>query len=288
MDTYKKKVAETARFLEARTALRPRVGFLTGTGLGNSTAAITVTDRFDCRDLPHFPVSTVVSHSGELLLGTLAGCPVVAMKGRIHLYEGYSPLEVTFPIRVMQSLGVRVLIISNASGGLNLSFVKGDIMVIRDHINLTGLNPLTGPNVDAWGERFPDMTRVYDPGLASLAETAATDAGFTVRKGVYAGLAGPSLETPAETRYLGLMGCDAVGFSTVMEAIAGVHAGMKILGMAVITNVNDPARPEKASVPDIIKTAEQAAAKIGTIAAKVIRTLDWTDRNGSQFREQKA
>lgn len=273
MDVYRKNVAETAQFLKDRTDFHPRVGFLTGTGLGSSTAAMDVANRFDYRDIPHFPVSTVVSHSGELLLGFLAGCPVMAMKGRTHLYEGYSPLEVTFPIRVMQAMGVRVLIISNASGGLNLKFTKGDIMVITDHINLTGHNPLTGPNADAWGERFPDMTRVYDPDLACLAETAAMESGFTVQKGVYAGLAGPSLETPAETRFLGFMGCDAVGFSTVMEAIAGVHGGMRILGLAAITNINDPARTEKASVPDIINTAEKAAVKIGSIAARIMGTL---------------
>jgi purine-nucleoside phosphorylase len=249
------------------------VGIVTGTGLGGSTALIDVACRMDYRSLPHFLVSTVESHSGELLLGSLAGCPVAAMNGRFHLYEGYTPREVTFPIRVMRELGVDTLIITNASGGLNPAFSAGDIMVITDHVNLTGHNPLTGPNVDAWGDRFPDMSRVYDPGLGSLAVKAAADAGVRLREGVYAGLAGPSLETPAETRVLKHLGCDAVGFSTVMEAIAGVHAGMRILGLAVITNINDPDRPGPLSLQDVIRTAGKSSAFLGNLVREVVGGL---------------
>jgi purine-nucleoside phosphorylase len=273
MEAYRQQVSETAEFLRASTPFLPRLGLLLGTGLGHGARGICVHRRFDYRDLPHFPASTVISHAGELLLGTLAGCPILAMKGRFHLYEGYSALEVTFPIRVMQELGVRTLVLGNAAGGLARNLEKGDIMVITDHVNLTGHNPLAGPNIDSWGPRFPDMTRVYDPALVALVEKAASEGGFVLRKGVYAGLSGPSLETPAETRLLCAVGCAAVGFSTVMEAIAGVHGGMSILGLSVITNINDPDHPEPASVPDIIRTAEQASEKIALLAAVAAGSL---------------
>lgn len=273
MRSYTGEVAAAAEFLKSRTESRPDVGFLTGTGLGNSTASIQADQVISYADIPHFPLSTVQSHHGELVMGSLDGRPVMAMKGRFHLYEGYSPRQVTFPIRVMQMMGVRYLILTNASGGIAPGFSRGDIMVIQDHINLTGQNPLTGPNTDAWGERFPDMTCVYDPGLSTLARQIAAAESIPLQTGVYAGLPGPSLETPAETRYLQRIGCDAVGFSTVMEAIAGVHAGMKILALAAITNINDPDAPEKASVPDIIRTAEAVSATIGTLVSGVIRHL---------------
>ena len=170
-------------------------------------------------------------------------------------------------------MGVKVLIISNASGGINLNFSAGEIMIITDHINLTGLNPLRGPNDDRLGIRFPDMTRVYDPSLIKLARNAADNAGITVQQGVYAGLMGPSLETPAETRFLKTIGADAVGFSTVMEAIAGVHGNMKILGLATITNINNPDAPQTATVEEIIETARQAAADVGILLAGVAKAL---------------
>jgi len=270
---YREKVEKTAQFIQKHTSVVPRVGFLTGTGLGASTESMVVKDTFDYADIPNFPVSTVESHRGKLLCGSLEGVEVMAMQGRFHLYEGYSPQEVTFPVRVMQRLGVEYLIISNASGGLNLAFSPGDIMIIQDHINLTGSNPLTGPNEEAWGIRFPDMTAVYDPGLSHLAETALKKRGLVPRRGIYAGLAGPSLETPAETRFLGMIGSDAVGFSTVMEAIAGVHGGMKILGLATITNINDPDAPQKDTVEAIIQVAEKAAADVDAVLKEVVGNL---------------
>jgi purine-nucleoside phosphorylase len=273
MQPSKTQVTEAAAFIKKKITRLPSVGFLTGTGLGSSTRGIAVETTLPYAQIPHFPVSTVESHTGQLLLGTLADIPIMAMQGRFHLYEGYSPAQVTFPVRVMQALGVKHLIISNASGGINLDFSPGEIMLITDHINLTGKNPLKGPNEDDWGIRFPDMTQVYDKSLAALAQKTAGSADITIRQGVYAGLMGPSLETPAETRYLKIIGADAVGFSTVMEAIAGVHAGMKILGLATITNINNPDAPEKATVEEIIKTAEKAAENVNILLTAVVSAL---------------
>jgi purine-nucleoside phosphorylase len=187
------------------------------------------------------------------------------MQGRFHLYEGYTPLEVTFPIRVMQQLGVKILIVSNAAGGLNPEFNPGDIMLITDHINLTGTNPLIGPNVDSWGIRFPDMTRAYDKTLIAAAERVAKAAGKSLQKGVYAGLTGPSLETPSEVKFLQTIGAEAVGFSTVQEVIAAVHSGMRVLGLSTITNVHNPDDPVPAAVEDIIEVARGATPLLETI-----------------------
>ncbi len=271
---HQKKIIETTEFLQKRLSVFPEIGFLTGTGLGNSIKSIDISEEFDYCKIPNFPVSTVESHRGKLACGTLAGKSIIAMQGRFHLYEGYSPLEVSFPIRVMQKLGVKYLVISNASGGINPDFSPGDIMIIRDHINLTGQNPLAGPNDDSLGMRFPDMTEVYDKKFAHLAEEAAIKAKIPVTGGVYAGLLGPSLETPAETRFLRLMGGDAVGFSTIMEAISGIHAGMKILGLSTITNINNPDTPEKADIKSIIHVAEKTSPKVGKILKEVIKHLN--------------
>jgi purine-nucleoside phosphorylase len=243
---------------------------MTGTGLGAGTGAIDVQTSFSYHEIPNFPASTVESHFGKLSLGYLADRPVMVMQGRFHLYEGYSPWEVTFPVRVMQALGVRVLILSNAAGGLNPAFAPGDIMVVSDHINLTGRNPLMGPNEDAWGERFPDMCRVYDSELCALAAAAGETRGAPMRSGVYVGLSGPSLETPAEIRFLRTIGADAVGFSTVQEVIAGAHAGMRILALSTITNVHDPEAPAPASVAEIIACAGRAAPLVGGIIQEVV------------------
>ena len=308
----KKQVQETAHFIKERVAGLPRIAFLTGTGLGNSISSMEISHTLPYSDIPHFPISTVESHAGQLHFGTLSDVPLMVMQGRFHLYEGYTPLAVTFPIRVMQALNIEILIISNASGGLNLDFSPGDIMVITDHINLTGDNPLIGPNINEWGIRFPDMTQVYDPRLMDLAlqckMTPAHDEDkrpwattkpdspaengqqglqapssevtvapemtmtpkITLRQGIYAGLKGPSLETPAETRYLKTIGADAVGFSTVMEAIAAVHAGMKILGLATITNINNPDAPEKATLEGIIDVADNAAIGLNRLLISLL------------------
>jgi purine-nucleoside phosphorylase len=198
---------------------------------------------------------------------------VLAMEGRFHIYEGYSPQEITFPVRVMSRLGVHALFISSAAGGLNPQFATGDLMLVSDHINLTGANPLVGPNLDAFGPRFPDMVQVYDPDLLNLAREQALDQHLLLREGVYVGLVGPSLETPAETRFLRMIGADAVGMSTVNEVIAGVHCGMKILAIVVITNVNLPDCMEKASLEDIIRTAEEAGTRLGLLWEKIFAAL---------------
>ncbi|MBF0241659.1 MAG: purine-nucleoside phosphorylase [Desulfamplus sp.] len=274
MQRYKDSVIESVNFIKNRINPEPyQIAFLIGTGLGECTASMDLDTKFRYQDIPNFPVSTVESHKGELIFGTMCNKKIVVMQGRFHLYEGYSPLQVTFPIRVMQELGVKYLIISNASGGLNLGFATGDVMVIRDHINLTANNPLVGANVDSWGVRFPDMSEVYDKNLANIAIAAAKKAGVAVHYGIYAGLCGPSLETPAEMRFLKTIGADAVGFSTVMEAIVGVHAGMKIVGIATITNINNPDVPHKATVEDIIKAANYASKDIYSILAGILESI---------------
>ena len=274
MESYKQKVIEAAEYLRAQIDRPPMIGLLTGTGLGESVTSLDVSATFSYRDLPHFPLSTVESHPGRLLFGCMRDYQVMVMQGRFHMYEGYSALEVVFPIRVMQRLGVKILILTNAAGGLNLSFKAGDIMVIRDHINLTGSNPLVGPNEQSWGVRFPDMTRAYDLQLSVLAEKAGKARGILLKKGVYAGLKGPSLETPAEVQFLKTIGADAVGFSTIQEVIAAVHAGMKVLGLSTITNINNPDEPVPASVEDIIAVAEAAAPKLDAVISYIVEHID--------------
>ena len=273
MDRYKEKVVETANYLQNRIDHLPRIGLLMGTGLGDSLEALQLEASFEYKNIPHFPLSTVTSHRGRLLFGNLKNRHVVVMQGRFHLYEGYTPLEVTFPIRVMQELGVKKLIVSNAAGGIRPGYLQGDLMIITDHINLTGVNPLVGDNEETWGPRFPDMIEAYDRRLSMFAENAALSAGYRIQKGVYAGLKGPSLETPAEIRFLRTAGADAVGLSTIMEVISAVHGGMKVLGLSVITNMNDPDAPKSITMKDIIAVANEAAPKLSHIIGKVIEKI---------------
>jgi purine-nucleoside phosphorylase len=270
MKNYKHKVFETSEFLEKHIKKLPKVGLITGTGLGESSKFLDISVSFEYDDIPHFPTSTVESHYGRLLFGEIRDKQIMAMQGRFHLYEGYSPLEVIFPIRVMQELGVKTLILSNAAGGLNPEFKIGDIMIISDHINLTGSNPLVGPNEEHWGIRFPDMNAAYDKGLMDLAKKAGKDEGIRLQKGVFVGLKGPSLETPAEIRFLRRIGADAVAFSIIQEVIAAIHAGIKVLGLSTITNVHDPDQPVPATVEEIIAVAEQTAPKLEAIIKNVI------------------
>jgi purine-nucleoside phosphorylase len=261
-------------FLRQHGAIQPTIGILTGTGLGSCVDHMTVDHAMDYGTIPHFPVSTVSGHKGRLLLGRLQGHAAMVFQGRFHLYEGYPPREVVFPIRVMQAMGVHTLIVTNAAGGLNPAFQPGDLMLITDHINLTGENPLVGPNDPAWGVRFPDMSRAYDVPLADQARTAARILGWTLQSGIYAGLKGPSLETPAEIRFLTTIGADAVGLSTVQEVIAAVHAGMRIIGLSVITNVNNPDRPIPATLEDIIAVADQAAPRLARLVELILENLE--------------
>lgn len=274
MKHYIRFVTETADFLRIRLKSMPAIGILTGTGLGDSVRSIQARDAFLYSDLPHFPISTVPGHPGKLIFGSIGDRSVMIMQGRVHLYEGYSPQEVTFPIRVMQQLGIGHLIVTNAAGGLNPQFQIGDIMCIRDHINLSGANPLVGPNADDWGVRFPDMTHAYDPFLKQLATEGAQAVQIRLQTGVYAGLHGPSLETPAEMRFLKTIGCDAVGFSTVQEVICAVHAGMKVLGLSTITNINNPDEPVPATVEDIIAVAKSSAPAVDTLLRYVVENID--------------
>ncbi len=274
MGSNRPSAMETARFLQQSVKTPPEIGFLTGTGLSEALEDLIDTDKtFTYEKIPHFPTSTVESHKGLLRFGSASGRQVMMMQGRFHLYEGYSPTQVCFPIRVMQEMGIKTLILSNAAGGINREFNAGDIMVICDHINLTGQNPLSGPNDDAWGLRFPDMTQVYDPMLMDLALKTADSLQIPVRKGVYAGLPGPSLETPAETRFLKTIGSDAVGFSTIMEAIAGVHAGMRILALSLITNINDPDNPAQTTMESVLKTAGGAQEKFSRLVFDIISQI---------------
>jgi purine-nucleoside phosphorylase len=266
-------VAQCTTFLKKKIDAPPIVGIFTGTGLGESVPALESKINIDYENIPHFPLCTVHSHTGQLNYGYLGGKAALILKGRFHLYEGYRPDQITFPIRIMQSLGVRYLILTNASGGLNPSYSVGDIMLIKDHINLTGENPLIGPNNDSWGLRFPDMTYVYNREMTVVALKHANQTGIPVHRGIYAGLKGPSLETPAEMRYLRTIGADAVGFSTVMEAIAGVHARMHILGISTITNINNPDHPEPATMEAIVKVAQKAAGQISGMVEAVVKNI---------------
>lgn len=271
--TYTDAIA-AADYLHGRFEDFPSTAVVTGTGLGDIVEEFQSADPVDYAMIPHFPASTVQSHAGRLICGNLSGCPVAVLQGRFHLYEGYSARAVTFPIRVLQALGVRTLVLTNASGGLNPAFAVGDIMMICDHINMTGANPLTGPEEVRWGVRFPDMTAAYDMRLRWIAWETAAARGIRLQNGVYAGLQGPSLETPAEMRFLRTIGADAVGFSTVMETIAAVHGGMRVLGLSMITNRCLPDTPAPADVDAIIAAARAAAPKLAAVIGGMLQRLE--------------
>lgn len=270
MRHIREKVLEAASFIAPHLDDIPEVGLILGTGLGGIVDAMAEPVKLAYSAIPNYPVSTVQSHAGNLVYGRWTGKPTIAMQGRFHLYEGYSPAEVSFPIRVLRALGVKLLVLSNAAGGLNPYFNPGDLMLVTDHINMTGRNPLVGPNVDEWGLRFPDMTEPYSRRLIKLAEQVALSAGIGLRRGVYAGVLGPSLETAAETRFLRMIGADAVGMSMIMEVITAVHAGMEVLGVSVITNVNLPDCYEPATIEDVIATANDAGEKLSVLLEKVV------------------
>ena len=274
MLSFRQRIIESAEYIKSRINTLPEIGLITGTGLSDSLTDLEISQTFDYSNLPHFPQTTVASHKGCLAFGTLNGKNLLIFQGRFHLYEGYSPQDVTFPVRLLQALEVPVLILSNAAGGLNLNFTAGDIMLIDDHINLTGKNPLVGPEDESWGLRFPDMTRVYDNRLRELSMAAAQDEKLVLRRGVYAGLLGPSLETPSETRFLKTIGADAVGFSTIMEAIAGVQAGMKILGLSLISNINDPDAPQETTLEGVVEIAAKASKKMNQLISRLAGQID--------------
>lgn len=267
------KITEAADFLRERIKKEPLIGMITGTGLGSLTEKMDVDLRLPYKEIPNFPISTIKGHKGTLVSGRLANKSVIAMEGRFHIYEGYSPKDITFPIRVMSKIGINYLFISSATGGLNQQFEPDDLMIVTDHINLTGNNPLLGPNLDQFGPRFPDMSEVYDQDLVTLAREKALETGISLRQGVYVGVLGPSLETPAETRFLRMIGADAVGMSTVSEVIVGVHCGLKIMVIVAITNVHRPEATEKISIEEVIASAEKAGPKLALLWEKIISTL---------------
>jgi purine-nucleoside phosphorylase len=252
---------------------RPKIGLVLGTGLGALAREIESPVAIPYPEIPHFPRSTVAGHAGQLVCGTLVGHPVMAMEGRFHLYEGYTAAQVTFPIRVMKEMGCDLLVVSNACGGLNPQYRKGDLMVIEDHINLLGLNPLIGPNDDRLGPRFPDMIEPYDKALQDEALKVALEANIVAHRGVYVAVTGPNLETRAEYRFLRGIGADVVGMSTIPEVLVAVHAGIKVLGFSIVTDMCLPDALEPVDIDKIIAVANAAEAKLRTIVRGVLERL---------------
>jgi purine-nucleoside phosphorylase len=271
---YKQQVEQATAYIQGIHPNSVGIGIILGTGLGNLASQIQVDLEIPYQDIPNFPVSTVESHTGTLLFGRLAGKKVIAMKGRFHFYEGYSMKEVTFPIRVMKLLGVQTLLVSNASGGLNPSQAVGEVMVIRDHINLFPENPLRGKNYEEWGPRFPDMSVPYSPRLIELAAQIAKEKAIKLHTGIYCGVEGPNLETPAEYSYLRTIGGDAVGMSTVPEVLVACHAGMEVFGLSAITDLGVPGKIHQVSLQDVIAAAGLAEPLMSQIFFELVRRLD--------------
>jgi purine-nucleoside phosphorylase len=267
------QIQEARMYIQSRWQTQPRVGIILGTGLGGFAQEIRSDVALAYGDIPHFPVSTVQSHAGRLVCGTLAGKPVMAMEGRFHFYEGYSLQQITFPVRVMKALGCDTLIVSNACGGMNPQYDRGDIMIIEDHINLLGDNPLIGPNDERLGERFPDMSQPYDFELIRLAQRIALEEKIKVHKGVFVAVSGPNLETRAEYRFLKNIGADVVGMSTVPEVIVGVHSKMRIMGLSVVTDMCLPDALEPVKLAEIIATANAAEPKLRALVRRVVGEL---------------
>jgi purine-nucleoside phosphorylase len=267
------RIQEAKQFITSQWPGRPRVGIILGTGLGGLTEDIHVEAGIAYEEIPHFPQTTVRSHAGRLVCGLLAGKPVVAMEGRFHFYEGYSLQEITLPVRVMKALGCEVLVVSNACGGMNPQFAKGDLMVIEDHINLLGDNPLIGKNDERLGPRFPDMCHPYDPELIALTQRIALEERIVCHKGVFVAVSGPNLETRAEYRFLRGIGADVVGMSTVPEVIVGVHCGLRNLGLSCITDMCLPDALEPADIDEIIAVANAAEKKLRVLVRRVVGEL---------------
>lgn len=273
MTELRKNIEDAVKFVRTKTAMKPKIGIILGTGLGGLVKEIKKEVVIDYGQIPHFPISTVESHQGKLIFGILAGKKIVAMQGRFHMYEGYSLKQVTFPVRVMKFLGVESILISNAAGALNPLFQKGDVMIMSDHINLLGDNPLTGPNDDELGPRFPDMSEAYNKNLIALAEKAALDLKLRVQKGVYVALPGPNLETKAEYRFLRAIGADAVGMSTVPEDIVAIHMGMQVLGFSILTDECFPDSLKPATLKEILKVATKAEPNMTAIMKEVVKRM---------------
>ena len=263
------EIKQTADHLKEKTNFEPQIGIILGTGLGGLANEINIAHAISYEDIPNFPVSTVEGHKGQLIFGDLGGKRVVAMQGRFHFYEGYSMNELVFPVRVMKFLGIEKLMVSNASGGVNPDFEIGDIMLISDHINLFPTNPLMGPNMNELGPRFPDMSQAYSKDILKTAEEVAKELDIYVVKGIYAGLSGPTLETPAEYQYVRNVGADAVGMSTVPEVIAARHMGIPCFGVSVITDLGVPGKIVEVTHEDV----QKVAAKAELILTKMVKRL---------------
>ena len=267
------QVQEAVAAIRQRTSSEPKIGLILGTGLDGLAKEIDVDVAIDYSQLPRFPVSTVSVHKGQLLFGTLRGVPIVAMQGRMHVYEGYSAREAAFPVRVLGTLGIEALCISTACGGMNPLFRRSDLMVLTDHINLQGVNPLVGPNVDDWGPRFPDMSEPYDVALRNLAMDVAMQEGIRLERGVYVAVMGPCLETKAEYRFLRGIGADVVGMSTVPEVIVARHMGLRVLAIGVITDECFPDALEEVSLAEVLEAAAEAEPNLTAIMSGVVAAL---------------
>ncbi len=274
MEAFKARVEETVSFLQRKIKEAPEVVLVLGTGLSGLGERIEAEQVLPYELIPNFPRSTVTSHAGNLIFGRLCGRAVAVLQGRFHYYEGYSCRELTMPIRVLALLGARILIVSNAAGGLNPDFAPGTLMLIRDHLNFIPDNPLRGGNVDAWGPRFPDLSCAYDRQLRESALACAGRLGLAnVESGVYAAIPGPSLETPAETRHLRQCGADAVGMSTVPEVLVAIHAGLRVLGISVLSNVNDPDNFKPIVIEEIIAETRRAEGRLLALLLELLQTM---------------
>ena len=267
------KINETLKVIREKTSDEFPIGIILGTGLGGLVKDINIEHEFDYSTLPHFPLSTVESHHGKLILGSINGKKVVAMQGRFHYYEGYTMQQITYPVRVMKYLGVKTLLVSNACGGMNPHYRRGDVMLMADHINLIGDNPLIGKNEDELGPRFPDMSEPYSHELLKIAEEVALENKIKVQKGVYVAVSGPNLETKAEYRFLRATGADVVGMSTIPENIVANHMGMKVLGISIITDECFPDSLKPVNVEEIIAAAVAAEPKMTLIMKEVIKRV---------------
>jgi purine-nucleoside phosphorylase len=267
------KIQATASYIQQKISSTPRVGIILGSGLGGLTDIINKEAEIDYADIPNFPVSTVKGHGGKLVFGSMEGCRVMLMAGRFHYYEGYSMEEVTFPVRVMKALGVDTLIVSNAAGGMNKSFKIGDLMAITDHVNLFPEHPLRGHNDERLGTRFPDMSQPYDHSLLAVAKQAAQEQGIDLKTGVYIGLQGPTFETPAEYKWLHIIGGDAVGMSTVPETIVARHGGMRVFAISVITDIGISDEPVTITHEEVLEAANAAAPKMAALVAAMVKGM---------------
>jgi purine-nucleoside phosphorylase len=259
-----------AQLILTRTSLRPRIGLVLGSGLGGFADSLTDQARVPYSEIPSFPQSTAMGHAGRMVIGNAGSIPVAAMQGRVHLYEGYSAQEITFPIRVFRRMGIRAVILTNAAGGINLSYSQGALVLIRDHINLQGANPLVGPNDDRFGVRFPDMTHAYAQEYRKIAREAAASLNITLQEGVYAALLGPSYETPAEIEYLRRIGADLVGMSTVAEVIAARHMEMKVLAISCVTNMAAGILDQPLSHAEVMETGERVKTTFESLLRAVL------------------